>query len=306
MALGRFIDIQVSNPDNIIWPVYVQIGYTDEEVAVVGIDEATLGFYYWGSWHRCSDTGVDTEANIIWANVNEEETNLAGTPFAAGGGPVDVTPPSVAMVSPPAECALQDGVTFIASAHDDESGVCSLTFSIREANGSDGEPVGFEDLPAAYDAATDQWTLHFDTLQLPDGYYIVVVKATDNAENVGSITVPYSIRNWAVLELLPACDNNKAGRTMPVKFSLRVAASVDPSQPFVYNEELTIKVFATNNPSKILQASTFGDEAKDYRIDTGGELYITNFKTLKTPTQYTVEVYRDTFLIGRFTTKTVK
>ena len=34
----------------------------------------------------CSDTGVDTEANTIWANVTETEADgLAGTPFVAGG-----------------------------------------------------------------------------------------------------------------------------------------------------------------------------------------------------------------------------
>jgi len=212
----------------------------------------------------------------------------------------------VAIVNPPAGWALQDGVTFAASAIDAGSGVISLNFSIREANGGDGIPVGFEDLPATYNAITGEWNLPFDTLQLPDGYYVVLVKAEDNLGHIGSIIVPYSIRNWAVLELLPATENNKAGRTMPVKFSLRVAALVDPNQPFVYNEELTIKIFATNNPTEILQESTFGDSARDYRINSINELYITNFKTLKTRKTYMAEVYRKDMLIDSFDFQTVK
>jgi len=218
---------------------------------------------------------------------------------------LDNSGPSIVVENPPPGWALQDGVTFIASASD-SSGTHSLNFSIREANGDQGIPVGFEDIPATYDAVTGRWNWYFNTLQLPDGYYIVLVNAEDNLGHTSSITVPYSIRNWAVLELLPASESNKAGRTMPVKFALRVAASVDPDQPFVYNEDLTIKIYATNDPSKILQTSTYGETARDYRINTASEKYITNFQTLKTPMQYTVSVYRGTFLIDYFSFATVK
>jgi len=224
---------------------------------------------------------------------------------------VDTIAPEITMLNPPSGWALQDGVTFKARAADAGAGVDYMTFSIREDDGASGWIIGsgeYENMAASYDAVNDWWSLVLDTLELPDGYYVVIVKATDKADpaNTGSITVPYSIRNWAVIELLPASQNNKAGRTMPVKFSLRVATSVDPSQPFVYNEELAIKIFATSNPSKILQTSTFGDTARDYRINTWSELYITNFQTLKTPMQYAVDVCRDIFSIGSFTFRTVK
>src|SRR3972149_752441 len=100
--------------------------------------------------------------------------------------------------------------------------------------------MDFEDLILTLDASTGRWILQFDTLQLSDGFYTAVAKATDGSGNVGSSArVEYTVRNWAVIELLPLSGQNQPGRTMPVKFALRVAASVDPSQPFIYNERLT-------------------------------------------------------------------
>jgi len=127
-----------------------------------------------------------------------------------------------------------------------------------------------------------------------------------NVTSFSDFAMMVPIPNWVVESLLPATENNKAGRTMPVKFSLRVDASVNPAQPFVYDKDLTIKIFATSNPGNILQTSTFGKGARNYRIADGGRLYITNFQTLKTPMQYTVEVYSGPFMVGSFTFKTVK
>jgi hypothetical protein len=248
-------------------------------------------------------TGLADGAYLIDYNSTDNVGNVETTHTVSVN--LDNSGPSITIENPPPGWALQDGVTFIALSTD-LSGTHSLNFSIREANGDQGIPVGFEDMPATYNTTTGKWELFFNTLQLPDGFYIVIVSAEDNLGHIASITVPYSIRNWAVLELLPATPNNKAGRTMPVKFALRVAASVDPNQPFVYNEELTIKIYATDNPSNILQTSTFGDAAQDYRINTISEHYITNFQTLKTPKTYTVEIWRKNMLIGSFSFKTVK
>jgi hypothetical protein len=90
-ALGKYIDIHVSNPGNVTWPIHVEVSYTDAEADAAGIDESTLGLYYYESvntFHRCSDTGADTAANFIWANVSQEEAGyLIGTAFGAGGYP---------------------------------------------------------------------------------------------------------------------------------------------------------------------------------------------------------------------------
>ena len=221
----------------------------------------------------------------------------------------DTAPPMVTVEFPTTGLAVQDGITLKGSASD-LSGVGAVYFYVREPDCPQGQVISseFEDLPATFNSDTAKWEYSFDTLALPDGNYIVLAKGVDMYDNEGwSDCVPSSIRNWAVIELLPASQNNKAGRTMPVKFALRVSASVDPSQPFVWNDELTIKIFATSNPAAILQTSTFGSESRDYRIDDN-TLYITNFRTLKTPTQYTVEVWRTSknFMVGSFTFATVK
>jgi len=247
-------------------------------------------------------TGLADGLYLIDYNSTDNVGNIESTQTISIT--LDNSGPLITIENPPAGWALQDGVTFIVSSSD-ASGTDSLNFSVREANGDQGIAVGFEDMPATYNATTGKWELFFNTLQLPDGFYTVLVNAEDNLGNTASITVPYSIRNWAVLEFLPATPNSKAGRTMPIKFALRVAASVEPSQPFVYNEELTIKIYATDNPRSILQTSTFGDTAKDYRINTLAEHYITNFQTLKTPKTYIAEIWRKDMLIGNIGFETV-
>ena len=94
---------------------------------------------------------------------------------------------------------------------------------------------------------------------------------------------------------------------MPVKFSLRIAPEVDPDEPFVYNENLEIRI--CNQPgTTVYQTSSWGDAARDYRINSVSELYITNFATLKTPQTYKVQIWRpsNNFLVGEFTFSTTK
>ena len=224
----------------------------------------------------------------------------------------DTTPPDVTIITPQANVAVQDGVTFQAEVTD-ASGIDKVFFYLREADGGDGIPIGYEDLDATYNSSTGYWEYPFDTTVLQDGYYVILAKAIDSFDNEGwSDVVPFSIRNWAVITKLPSTPNSKAGRTMPVKFSLRIAASVDPAQPFVYNEDLEIRIYRCNNNScssrTLMQTSVYGTKPTNYKIDVTAELYQTNFQTTKTPAQYLVEIWRPTknFLAGSFTFKTVK
>jgi 2',3'-cyclic-nucleotide 2'-phosphodiesterase (5'-nucleotidase family) len=220
-------------------------------------------------------------------------------------------PPLIAVTNPLANMAVQDGVTFKASASTNCGSIEKVFFYLREPDGGDGIPIGYEDLEATYNSISGSWEYPFDTTMVQDGYYVILAKAIDSIGNESwSDVIPFSIRNWAVITLLPSTPSNKAGRTMPVKFSLRIAASVDPSMPFVYNEDLEIRIYRCLNPSCILkmlmQTSTYGTGTTSYRIN--GELYITNFKTARLPAQYLVEIWRPTknFMVGSFTFKTVK
>jgi hypothetical protein len=214
--------------------------------------------------------------------------------------------PLITIEIPDAWDAVQDHITFQSSVTD-PSGVSWVKYSIRAPGGSHGTVIDaiYEVLPAS-PINTKQWQLLFDTTQLPDAYYVLYVNASDTLGHENYTTVNFSIRNWAILEKLPNTQNSKAGRTIPVKFSLRISANVDPLQPFVRNEELLIIIYEKNHSEPILQASTYGSHSTDYRTDSNEEQYITNFKTLKTPKTYVVELWRVPLLIGSFEFQTVK
>ncbi|KKN19066.1 hypothetical protein LCGC14_0949560 [marine sediment metagenome] len=172
---------------------------------------------------------------------------------------LDIAPPSISVETPFEGQALQDGITFKINVTD-SSEIDLVTISIRELGG-DQVFVG-----QATHIIDDEWQLPFDTTLLPDGYYQIIIESSDIIGNSGSAPpVNVSIRNWATLELLPATIGNKAGRTMPVKFSLRVVEAVDPNMAFVRNEELDIKIY-DKSTGQLLQHSTLGDTSRDYRI----------------------------------------
>ncbi len=221
--------------------------------------------------------------------------------------PPDFEPPEISIETPGIGQAIQDVVDFTTQVLD-PSGVDWVTFSVRNPDGDEGTIIDqqFESMSAS-SVGDDRWQLSFDSALLPDGYYILLVMAADSLGNKGNEIIEFSIRNWAVAELLPATKENKAGRTMPIKFSLRINNIVDPNQPFVINEDLTIRILEkTDTSTNLLQTSTFGTTSRDYRIDVVSEHYITNFKTLRKPVIYLVEIWREGLLIASFEFITVK
>lgn len=223
----------------------------------------------------------------------------------------DTTPPVVTVFTPQPDVAVQDGVTFQAKVVDSPCGVDQVLFSVREPNNGQGIPIGFEDLLAVKKSG-DIWEYPFNTILLPDGDYVFAVKARDNCDNEGWTTVPFSICNWAVIGLLPATPSNKAGRTMPVKFSLRVSPNVDPEEPFVFNTQLEVKIYKCSDSlcetKTWKQTSYYGTGSTSYRIDLANEFYIINFKTDPKPATYMVEIWRASsdFKIGSFIFATLK
>ncbi len=78
-ALNKFNDVLVGDASAVIWPMHVEISYTDAEISA--LIEPTLRMYYFKgtSWHLCSDTGVNTVDNYVWANMTEDEAT--GSPL---------------------------------------------------------------------------------------------------------------------------------------------------------------------------------------------------------------------------------
>ena len=276
--------------------IHIEIHYDE---SVVG-DENFLTLLHYnetsGEWEDIT-VSIDKQNNIIYGEV--ESLSI----FALF---IDITPPSITVETPGEDEALQDGIVFTGKA-EDLSGVICVNLTIREDDGANGLFIhdDFENMPAAYNEITKEWQLFFDTTELPDGFYLLIVESSDRFGLIGVNITSFSIRNWAVLELLPATEENNPGRTMPVKFSLRVAKVVDLNTPFVRNEEIIILIYALDNPNIIFHSAIYGDDSKDYRIDSVGELYITNFKTSNKPKTYVVEVWRKGMLIGSFTFNTV-
>jgi len=89
-ALGKYVDVQIDNAAGVT-QILIKIYYTDAEVAASGITESTLKLYWWtgSAWQACSDTGVDTVNNYIWARITDTSTpslsQLVGSVFGGGG-----------------------------------------------------------------------------------------------------------------------------------------------------------------------------------------------------------------------------
>jgi hypothetical protein len=222
---------------------------------------------------------------------------------------VDTIGPAVHIEMPQSGDTLQDSVTLSASA-DDPSGVYAVYFYIRLLEGEGGIPQGYEMLPAALasgDTISGEWSYAFDTTVLNDNSYVILSCAVDYLGNqTWTEAVHFNISNWILTELLPASKANQAGRTMPVKFTVRIKPTVDPVGSFIYNEQFVVSIFAASDPENPLQISTFGEGATCYRIDLTDEIYITNFKTNKEPQTYVVQIHQVStgYLIGEFSFST--
>jgi len=83
--LSKYIDIFVDDPDSVAWPIYIEVHYTNTQIS--GLDESTFALYYYanGAWNLCSNTGVDTANNFVWAYLTRVEA--AGSPLTIGKMP---------------------------------------------------------------------------------------------------------------------------------------------------------------------------------------------------------------------------
>jgi len=86
--LGKYIYARISDNTDIT-QLEIKFYYTDSEI--IGKDESTLKIYWWNgkNWVLCSDTGVNTSLNYIWAKIrsdtNPSLTQLRGFTFGFKG-----------------------------------------------------------------------------------------------------------------------------------------------------------------------------------------------------------------------------
>ncbi len=81
-SLDKYLRIEASDTiTNNLTYVLIRLYYTDKEVNASGIEEGSLGFYWWNApssvWEKLSPAmdwvygaGVDTMENYVWANVS--------------------------------------------------------------------------------------------------------------------------------------------------------------------------------------------------------------------------------------------
>jgi hypothetical protein len=260
-----------------------------------------------GDWQPYTDPFTLTDDGVILVEARsiDHAGNIEDPPRSVTVK-LDRTAPNVSIITPQSGVAVQGNVTFSISANDATSGIETVHLTLRADDGQDGTPIGHESLPATLDPLTGHWEHTFDTTTLTDGPFLLAATATDQAGNTAtSDSIPFSVHNtlivdgWEVVELLPATPAHRAGRTMPVRFTLRVMAEIDEAQPFIHNEDLIIKIREAGGA--VLHTAEYGTHATDYRIDLDDQHYITNFRTLRQPAHYTVEVWwSNDVLIGSF------
>jgi len=86
--IGKYIDVYVPDATGVT-ELEIRLDYTDAEI--YGKDESSLKLLWWNGtgWVPCSDSGVNTASNYIWAKIRSDTTptldDLSGTPFAGTG-----------------------------------------------------------------------------------------------------------------------------------------------------------------------------------------------------------------------------
>jgi PKD repeat protein/uncharacterized cupredoxin-like copper-binding protein len=84
--LRKYVDVSVSNPDAVTFPMYMEMKYTDEEARGKIVQKFAVYYYKNGAWHKCRDTGVKPAEHVIWANLQRDE--VSGTVFTVAEAPL--------------------------------------------------------------------------------------------------------------------------------------------------------------------------------------------------------------------------
>jgi len=193
-ALPIVVDISVSNPKAVSWPIYVERHYTDE--AIAGLDESRFSIYYYkdGAWHMCRETGVYPNLNVVWANMYEDE--VTGSPTVIGEAPASAAEFELSGLSvSPAQVGVGESVTVSATVTNvgEDSGSYTVTLKV------DGVAVDSETVTLDGGAST---SVRFTVTSEVEGSHTVEV---DGLTGSFTATIPPSSPqkpfpwNWVVV-----------------------------------------------------------------------------------------------------------
>jgi len=209
-ALPYFIDIFVGNPEAVIWPIYIEVEYSDNDI--VGLNENELALYYFkdGTWHKAQETGVYPNENIVWANLYQDE--LTGSPLIIVG---------VVALPAPAEFQLSNLEISPEQAYTNEE--VTITFDIANVGETTGNytatlkiddeiektwnltiPAGesqtlshtlTRDEPGTYIVQADILASSFDLLTIAEFQYLLSTPSPAEAELGENVTIDITVTN---------------------------------------------------------------------------------------------------------------
>jgi len=93
--IGIYIDIYIPDASQLT-QISVKIYYDETRIQFLGLRESSLTMHWWdgSEWRICSDAGVNTDENYVWAvigwNTKPSLTDLSGTAFGCGKKPPPV------------------------------------------------------------------------------------------------------------------------------------------------------------------------------------------------------------------------
>ncbi|MEO8367702.1 MAG: Ig-like domain-containing protein [Candidatus Solibacter sp.] len=166
--------------------------YTSKIVDYIGYDAATATFIgnpaATMNWFAATDapsvsapSGTTQSFTIATATTGLTAANFMVKAYVtgAGGGSIDVTPPSVGVTGPSSGATVSNSITLTAAASDNVA-VTSLQFKLDGANL--GSPI----------AGAGPYTLSWDTTKVSNGTHVITAAAFDAAGN-GALSSPISI-----------------------------------------------------------------------------------------------------------------
>jgi uncharacterized membrane protein len=188
-SLELIIDIDLTDPDAVEWPIYVERSYSDEEIE--GLVESKFGIYYYkdGAWYKARKTGVKPGQNFVWAWMYQDE--LTGSPTVIGEIPLPATfelsdlSINPTQVEPGEEVTISFNVTNVG----EESGSYDVALTV------DGEEEATEEVTLSGLLST---VLTFTVVRETDGIYPVEVDGLTESFEVRARVAEFQFSNLII------------------------------------------------------------------------------------------------------------